>query len=75
MPGAAIRALFGEMGQETVLSGAQVRPEVAERLGFSFMHPDLEGALRFTLGRTTAGPEFTHSVAPRRLDKPSSCAN
>ena len=61
MPGAAIRALFGEMGQETVLSGARVRPAVAERLGFSFMHPDLESALRFSLGKTGAGAEFTHS--------------
>lgn len=63
MPGAAIRALFGEMGRETVLSGARVRPAVAERLGFPFMHPDLESALRFALGKTTTGPEFTHSVA------------
>ncbi|HLL00224.1 MAG TPA: TIGR01777 family oxidoreductase [Myxococcaceae bacterium] len=62
MPGAAIRALFGEMGQETVLSGARVRPAVAERLGFPFMHPDLESALRFALGKTTTGPEFTHSA-------------
>jgi len=61
MPGAAIRALFGQMGQETVLSGARVRPAVAERLGFSFMHPDLESALRFALGKTTAGAEFTHA--------------
>jgi len=61
MPGAAIRTLFGEMGQETVLSGARVRPAVAERLGFSFMHPDLESALRFALGKTGAGAEFTHS--------------
>jgi len=62
MPGAAIRALFGEMGQETVLSGARVRPAVAERLGFSFMHPDLESALRFALGKTSTGPEFNHSA-------------
>jgi uncharacterized protein (TIGR01777 family) len=61
MPAAAIRTLFGEMGQETVLSGARVKPEVAERLGFTFMHPDLESALRFSLGKTTAGPQVTHS--------------
>jgi len=64
MPAAAIRALFGEMGKETVLSSAHVRPAVAERLAFPFMHPLLEGALRFALGRTTAGPAFTHSEAP-----------
>jgi hypothetical protein len=64
MPGAAIRALFGEMGQETVLSGARVRPQVAEGLGFPFILPDLEAALRFSLGRTSAGPEFSFSAGP-----------
>ncbi len=59
-----MRALFGQMGQETLLSSAHVRPEVAERLGFSFMHPELEGALRFTLGHTTAGTEFMHAPSP-----------
>ena len=61
MPGAVVSAMFGEMGRETVLSSAHVRPEVAERHGFPFMHPQLEAALRFTLGRTTAGPEFSHA--------------
>jgi hypothetical protein len=58
VPGAVIRTLFGEMGQETVLSGARVLPTAAERLGYPFLLPDLEGALRFTLGRTTEGPEY-----------------
>lgn len=58
VPASVIRTLFGEMGQETVLSGAHVLPTAAERLGFSFLLPDLEDALRFTLGRTTAGPEY-----------------
>jgi hypothetical protein len=61
MPGAVVSAMFGEMGRETVLSSAHVHPKVAERHGFSFMHPQLEAALRFTLGRTTAGPEFSHA--------------
>ncbi|MFP2911650.1 TIGR01777 family oxidoreductase [Pyxidicoccus sp. 3LFB2] len=60
VPGAVIRTLFGEMGQETVLVGARVLPTAAGRLGFSFLLPDLEDALRFTLGRTTAGPEYRH---------------
>ncbi len=58
LPATAIRALFGEMGEATVLSGAHVRPEAAERLGFPFIHSSLEQALRFTLGRTTEGPRF-----------------
>ncbi|MFL5349172.1 MAG: TIGR01777 family oxidoreductase [Hyalangium sp.] len=64
LPAAAVRALFGEMGQETLLSSAHVRPEVAERLGYSFIHPRLEDALRFTLGHTTAGTEFMHAPSP-----------
>ncbi|NMO22904.1 TIGR01777 family protein [Pyxidicoccus fallax] len=61
VPAPVIRTLFGEMGQETVLSGARVLPTAAERLGYTFIHRDLEDALRFTLGRTTAGPEYRGS--------------
>jgi uncharacterized protein (TIGR01777 family) len=64
LPGVAVRTLFGQMGEETLLAGAHVRPEVAERLGFSFMLPGLEAALRFTLGRTTEGTQFTHAPSP-----------
>ncbi len=60
LPGAVIRTLFGEMGQETVLVGARVLPAAAERLGFPFLLPDLEAALRFTLGRTTEGLDTAH---------------
>jgi hypothetical protein len=62
LPGAVVRALFGEMGQEVLLAGAHVRPEVAERHGFPFCQPALEPALRFTLGRTTEGPRFSHTT-------------
>ncbi|MFP2928983.1 TIGR01777 family oxidoreductase [Pyxidicoccus sp. 3LG] len=58
VPAPVIRTLFGEMGQETVLTGSRVLPGAAERLGYSFLLPDLEGALRFTLGLTTEGPEY-----------------
>ncbi|MCP3167455.1 TIGR01777 family oxidoreductase [Myxococcus qinghaiensis] len=61
MPAVAIRTLFGQMGQEALLAGARVLPSATERLGYSFLLPDLEEALRFTLGRTTAGPEFRHA--------------
>ncbi|MBZ4421114.1 TIGR01777 family oxidoreductase [Myxococcus sp. RHSTA-1-4] len=61
VPAPVIRTLFGEMGQETVLSGARVLPTAAERLGYRFLHRDLEDALRFTLGRTTEGPEYRSS--------------
>ncbi|MCP3138764.1 TIGR01777 family oxidoreductase [Pyxidicoccus xibeiensis] len=60
VPAPVIRTLFGEMGQETVLVGARVHPTGAERLGYSFLLPDLEDALRFTLGLTTEGPEYRY---------------
>ncbi|HEY0097120.1 MAG TPA: DUF1731 domain-containing protein, partial [Archangium sp.] len=61
LPAAAVRTLFGEMGTETLLGSAHVRPEVAERQGFTFLHPSLEQALRFTLGKTSEGPRFRYS--------------
>lgn len=66
MPAVAVRTLFGEMGQGTVLEGAHALPEAAERHGYPFLFPELEGALRFTLGRTTQGPEFRCGPAPEQ---------
>ncbi|MDY7229117.1 TIGR01777 family oxidoreductase [Hyalangium rubrum] len=66
LPAVAVRAMFGQMGQEVLLEGVHVRPEVAERHGYTFTHLELEGALRFTLGRTTAGPQFTLGPAPEQ---------
>ncbi|HYO51830.1 TIGR01777 family oxidoreductase [Archangium sp.] len=60
LPAAAVRTLFGEMGQETLLLSSRLRPEVAGRQGFTFLHPTLEQTLRFTLGKTTEGPRFRH---------------
>jgi len=51
VPAAAIRALFGEMGQEAVLSGANVVPRALLDAGFRFRWPGLEDALRFCLGK------------------------
>ena len=48
------------MGEETLLLSARIRPEVAGRQGFTFLHPTLEQALRFTLGKTSEGPRFRH---------------
>jgi uncharacterized protein (TIGR01777 family) len=61
LPAVAVRALFGEMGDETLLLSAHVRPEAAERQGFTFLHPSLEQTLRFTLGKTSEGPRFRYS--------------
>lgn len=51
VPGAAIKLAFGQMGRETVLSGARVIPALLNDSGYRFRHPDLEIALRHVLGR------------------------
>lgn len=49
-PGFAIRALFGEMGQALLLSGARVVPAALQRAGFRFGAPTLDAALQQELG-------------------------
>lgn len=56
LPERAVRGLFGEMGEETLLASQRVVPRRLEAAGFRFVHPDLEQALRFELGRMEAGP-------------------
>lgn len=46
VPAFAIKLLYGEMGEATVLEGQRVIPAELERAGFAFTHPALEGALR-----------------------------
>lgn len=49
VPAFAVRLLFGEMGEATLLSSARVRPARLEQSGYSFRHPGLEEALRALL--------------------------
>lgn len=51
VPAVALRALFGPMADGTVLASQRVRPAALEAAGFRFLHPTLESALRFELGR------------------------
>ncbi len=51
VPSHIVRFLFGEMGEASMLAGSRVIPAKAEANGFRFLHPDLEGAIRFELGR------------------------
>ena len=51
VPGFAIRALFGEMGEETLLASTRAEPALLTARGFALMYPTLEGALRHVLGR------------------------
>jgi uncharacterized protein (TIGR01777 family) len=50
VPGAALRALYGEMAS-IVTTGARAVPAKALVLGYRFGHPDLEEALRAALAR------------------------
>jgi uncharacterized protein (TIGR01777 family) len=48
-PAAALRLMYGEMA-EIVTSGARVLPAKALVLGYEFIHPQLDAALRAVLG-------------------------
>lgn len=51
VPEFAIRLLYGEMGQATVIYGQRVLPKKLLAAGFQFAYPALEAALRHELGR------------------------
>ncbi len=44
VPGLALRLLFGEMAEETILSGQRVMPKNLLKAGFEFRYPDLDSA-------------------------------
>lgn len=50
VPEFAVRTLFGEMGQELLLSSTRVLPRRLKQAGFEFRHPTLQMALRAVLG-------------------------
>lgn len=54
LPAFAARALFGEMGEATVLASARVQPGELLKRGYSFHYPELEGALRHLLERPSS---------------------
>jgi uncharacterized protein (TIGR01777 family) len=54
LPAAMVGILFGEMGRELLLGSTRVEPAKLKSAGFEWMLPDLEGALRFELGRMVA---------------------
>ncbi len=51
VPAFVIRFLFGEMGQEMLLSSCKAIPRVLERSDYAFTYPTLESALRAVLPR------------------------
>jgi uncharacterized protein (TIGR01777 family) len=52
-PALALRLALGEMADATLLSSTRVRPERLLATGYRFRFPELAGALRHLLGRTS----------------------
>lgn len=51
VPSLALKAAFGkEMANETLLADLAIAPGKLEQLGYPYRFPDIDGALRFTLG-------------------------
>jgi len=51
VPAFALRILFGEMADATLLANSRVAPTVLEAAGYRFRFPELAGALEHLLGR------------------------
>ena len=51
VPALAVRAAFGQLGEEALLWGQRVLPVKLERSGFRFFYEGVEDSLRFQLGR------------------------
>ncbi|HSH76247.1 MAG TPA: TIGR01777 family oxidoreductase [Longimicrobiales bacterium] len=51
VPAIAVRAVFGQLGEEALLWGQRVLPDKATESGFSFFYEGVEDSLRFQLGR------------------------
>ena len=50
VPPVALRLAFGEMARELLLSSTRVVPHRLEAAGFTWRHPDMQGALKSLLG-------------------------
>jgi NAD dependent epimerase/dehydratase family enzyme len=47
------RVLFGEMAEALLLASIRVEPARLGDSGYGFRYPELQGALRHVLGKTT----------------------
>jgi NAD dependent epimerase/dehydratase family enzyme len=52
VPAPALRLLYGEMADETLLSSTRAQPVRLMESGYEFRHPSLPEALGFVLGAT-----------------------
>jgi NAD dependent epimerase/dehydratase family enzyme len=51
LPALAVRLLFGEMGEALLLASTRTMPSVLLQSGYTFRHPELEGALEAVLSK------------------------
>jgi uncharacterized protein (TIGR01777 family) len=51
LPAAAVKAAFGQMGEEMLLGGQRVAPTKLEAAGFTFGQPDIDSGLASALAR------------------------
>jgi uncharacterized protein (TIGR01777 family) len=51
VPALAVKAAFGQLGEEALLWGQRVVPSKLEKSGFRFFYEGVEDSLRFQLGR------------------------
>ena len=53
LPGFAVKAAFGQMGQEMLLEGQRVTPTKIVEAGFAFSQPDIDSGLASALAPST----------------------
>jgi uncharacterized protein (TIGR01777 family) len=53
VPSFIIKILFGQMGDEIVLSNMRVKPEKLQNMGYQFIWEDFEAYLKFVLGKSS----------------------
>jgi uncharacterized protein (TIGR01777 family) len=63
LPGVAVKAAFGQLGEEALLWGQRVLPAKLERAGFQFRYEGVEDSLRHQLGRQAG---YEEDSDPRR---------
>ena len=56
VPAVALRVVFGDMADGTLLASTRVQPRRLAATGYVFRQLTLEGALRHTLGKNDATP-------------------
>ena len=63
VPAVAARLLFGEMADALLLASTRVEPGKLNASGYTFRHPELEGALRHVLGKPLTAAQLHDAEA------------